>query len=141
MTGTETRPPDALAVGWGRALVFAYGVFAVAATGRSLVQLSTDAGKAPLAYSLSLFAAVVYLVATTSLLLGGRVGWRVAGAAVSIELLGVLSVGALSYAATDLFPDQTVWSHFGQGYGFLPLVLPFAGIAWLRHTRRAPETR
>ncbi len=131
--GTDTTNP--LTDGWGRALVFAYGVFAVAATGRSLVQLSTDADKAPLAYSLSLFAAVVYLVATTSLLLGGRAGWRAAGIAVAVEMLGVLSVGALSYAATDLFPDRTVWSHFGQGYGFLPLVLPFAGIAWLRHTR------
>jgi hypothetical protein len=124
-----------LSSGWGRALVFAYGVFAVAATGRSLVQLGTDAGNAPLAYSLSLLAAVIYLVATTSLLLGGRTGWRVACVAVCIELLGVLSVGALSYAATELFPDKTVWSHFGQGYGFLPLVLPFAGLAWLHHTR------
>nr|WP_218910600.1 hypothetical protein [Nocardioides thalensis] len=120
-------------------MVFAYGVFAVAATGRSLVQLGTDADKAPLAYSLSLVAAVIYLVATSSLLLGGRTGWRVAAVAVCIELLGVLSVGALSYAATDLFPDKTVWSHFGQGYAFLPLVLPFAGLAWLRHTR--PATR
>ena len=135
MSGVEARSPDALAVGWGRALVFAYGVFAVAATGRSLLQLSTDPGKAPLAYSLSLLAAVIYLVATTSLLLGGRTGWRVAATAVCVELLGVLSVGALSYVATDLFPDKTVWSHFGQGYGFLPLVLPFAGLAWLRHTR------
>ena len=126
---------DDLSSGWGRALVFAYGVFAVAATGRSLVQLGTDAERAPLAYSLSLVAAVTYLVATTSLLLGGRAGWRLAGVAVGIELLGVLSVGALSYAATELFPDRTVWSHFGQGYAFLPLVLPFAGLAWLRHTR------
>jgi hypothetical protein len=135
VTPVGTERTDALAVGWGRALVFAYGVFAVAATGRSVLQLSTEAGKAPLAYSLSLFAAIVYLLATTSLLLGGRNGWRVASVAVSVELIGVLSVGALSYVATDLFPDKTVWSHFGQGYGFLPLVLPFAGIAWLRHTR------
>ena len=135
MTPVGTERTDALAVGWGRVLVFAYGVFAVAATGRSVLQLSTDAGKAPLAYSLSLFAAIVYLVATTSLLLGGRNGWRVAAVAVSVELVGVLSVGALSYLATDLFPDKTVWSHFGQGYGYLPLILPLAGIAWLRHTR------
>jgi len=126
---------EELSSGWGRALVFAYGVFAVAATGRSLVQLGVDAGRAPLAYSLSLLAAVIYLIATTSLLLGGRTGWRLAAVAVGVELLGVLAVGALSYAATDLFPDRTVWSHFGQGYGFLPLVLPFAGLAWLRHTR------
>jgi hypothetical protein len=121
-----------LSSGWGRVLVFVYGIFAVAATGRSLVQLGTDADRAPLAYSLSLAAAVIYLVATTCLLLGGRRAWLAACIACSVELLGVLSVGVLSYAATDLFPDKTVWSHFGQGYGFLPLVLPFAGLAWLR---------
>lgn len=126
-----------LASGWGRALVFVYGVFAVAATGRSLVQLGTDPDRAPLAYTLSLVAAVIYLVATTCLLLGGRRGWQLAGVAVVIELLGVLGVGALSYAAPELFPDRTVWSHFGQGYAFFPLVLPIAGLAWLRRTRPA----
>jgi len=125
--------PHVLSEGWGRALVFAYGLFAVAATGRSAVQLGMEPGKAPLAYSLSLVAAILYLVATTCLLLGGHAGWRVAAIAVSIELLGVLSVGALSYLATDLFPDKTVWSHFGQGYGYVPLVLPVVGLLWLRH--------
>lgn len=131
----DSAPSQELSSGWGRALVFVYGVFAVAATGRSAVQLGMDADRAPLAYSLSLVAAVIYLLATTCLLLGGRTGWRIAGTAVLIELVGVLSVGTLSYVATDLFPDRTVWSHFGQGYAFLPLVLPFAGLAWLRHTR------
>ena len=126
-----------LSSGWGRVLVFVYGVFAVAATGRSLVQLGTDAERAPLAYSLSLAAAVIYLVATTCLLLGGRRAWGIAAVACSVELLGVLSVGTLSYIATDLFPDKTVWSHFGQGYAFLPLALPFAGLAWLRANRPA----
>ncbi len=124
-----------LSSGWGRALVFVYGVFAVAATGRSLLQLGQDAGRAPLAYSLSLLAAVLYLVATTCLLLGGPRAWAAAATAVTVELLGVLSVGALSYAAPDLFPDRTVWSHFGQGYGFLPLVLPVVGLVWLRRQR------
>ncbi|TYL55811.1 hypothetical protein FXB39_00970 [Nocardioides sp. BGMRC 2183] len=132
-----TSPRHELASGWGRALVFTYGVFAVAATGRSAVQLGMEPERAPLAYALSLLAAVLYLVATGCLLLGGRLGWRIAVVAVSIELVGVLTVGTLSYVATDLFPDKTVWSHFGQGYGFLPLVLPFLGIAWLWHTRPA----
>jgi hypothetical protein len=116
-------------------LVFVYGVFAVAATGRSAIQLGTRAGEAPVAYSLSLVAAVIYLVATTCLLLGGLRAWRVAVVACVVELAGVLTVGVLSYVDTALFPDQTVWSHFGQGYGFLPLVLPFLGLAWLRATR------
>jgi hypothetical protein len=128
-----------LSSGWGRVLVFVYGLFAVAATGRSLVQLGTDAGRAPLAYTLSLVAAIIYLVATTCLLLGGPKAWAIAAVACSIELVGVLAVGTLSYVATDLFPDKTVWSHFGQGYGFLPLVLPFAGLAWLRANRANVE--
>jgi len=124
-----------LSAGPGRVLVFVYGVFAVAATGRSLVQLGTAADRAPVAYSLSLLAAVIYLVATTCLLLGGPRAWWIAVAAVSVELAGVVLVGVLSYVVTDWFPDKTVWSHFGQGYAFLPLVLPFAGLAWLRATR------
>jgi hypothetical protein len=48
-------------------------------------------------------------------------------------------VGLLSFVDTDLFPDDTVWSRFGQGYGFVPLVLPVLGLLWLRRT--APMTR
>lgn len=127
-----------LSTGWGRALVFVYGIFALAATGRSSVQLALQADEAPLAYSLSLLAAVVYVVATACLVVGGVRGWRVAVVAVCVELVGVVSVGALSIARTDLFPDQTVWSGFGEGYGFVPLVLPFLGLAWLVRSR--PET-
>ncbi len=130
-----------LSAGPGRVLVFGYGVFAVAATGRSALQLSTEAGNAPVAYSLSLVAALIYLVATTCLLLGGVRAWRVAVAACAVELVGVLTVGVLSYVDTELFPDKTVWSHFGQGYGFLPLVLPFLGLAWLRSTRPSAGER
>ena len=130
-----------LSSGPGRMLVFVYGVFAVAATGRSAIQLGTDAGNAPFAYSLSLVAAVIYLVATTCLLVGGLRAWRIAVVACVVELVGVLAVGVLSYVDTSLFPDRTVWSHFGQGYAFLPLVLPFLGLAWLRVTRPAQAAR
>jgi hypothetical protein len=33
------------------------------------------------------------------------------------------------------FPDQTVWSLYGVGYGFVPLVLPVLGLLRLRATR------
>ena len=124
-----------LASGWGRALIFVYGLFAVAATGRSVLQLATEASNAPFAYSLSVVAAVLYFVATGALIMGGDRGWRLAGAAVTIELLGVLVIGSLSYLDDALFPDKTVWSYFGQGYGYVPLLLPIAGLIWLRHTR------
>lgn len=136
-TTPTARSVRDISTGPGRILVAAYAVFAVAATGRSLVQLGTDADRAPLAYSLSLLAAVLYLVATGCLLSGGPTARRVALVSVVVEAVGVLVVGTLSYVATDLFPDKTVWSHFGQGYGFLPLVLPFLGLWWLRETGKA----
>jgi hypothetical protein len=118
--------------GPGRMLIAVYGIFAVAATARSAVQLATRFEQAPLAYALSAFAAVVYVVATAAL--AGVVSRRVAYLACGVELVGVVVVGAASLAFADAFPDATVWSDFGGGYGFVPLVLPVLGLLWLRHT-------
>lgn len=124
--------------GPGRVLVTVYGVLAVAATARSAVQVLRDLAEAPLAYSLSAVAAAVYVVATVALA-RGRGSWRtVAWVAVGVELLGVLAVGTLSLVRPDLFPEATVWSEFGIGYGFVPLVLPVLGLLWLRRTRPGP---
>ncbi|MDT0164301.1 hypothetical protein Q9R32_01875 [Actinotalea sp. AC32] len=115
-------------------LVALYGVLAVAASFRSAVQVLRDFEDAPLAYSLSAVAAVVYVVATVALARGGS--WRrLAWAAVGVELVGVVVVGSLSLASPGLFPDETVWSGFGSGYGYVPLVLPVLGLLWLRRTR------
>ena len=120
--------------GPGVVLVVAYGVLALAATGRSVLQVLSYFDRAPLAYLLSAFAALVYLLATWCLAKGGR--WvRVGIVACTVELVGVLAVGLASYLAKDAFPDKTVWSHFGSGYGFVPLVLPVLGLLWLRRTR------
>ena len=54
-------------------------------------------------------------------------------------ILGVLVVGTLSYVDRAAFPDKTVWSHFGSGYGYVPLVLPVIGLLWLRHVSRDAE--
>jgi hypothetical protein len=125
--------------GFGRILVVVYGVFGVSATVRAGVQILRDFDEAPLAFSLSAFAAVVYVVATVALARDAR---RVATIAVLIELVGVLLVGALSFAEPELFGRDTVWSGFGQGYGYVPLVLPVVGLWWLWSTRPpAPATR
>ena len=121
-------------------LVAVYGLFALAATARSAVQIATKFHEAPLAYLLSAFAAVVYVVATVSLARGDAVSRRVATVAISIELVGVITVGAVSEFAPDAFPEATVWTGFGSGYGFVPLVLPFVGLWWLRHTRAGPSS-
>lgn len=124
----DTRRP---AHGVGRILILVYGIFAVAATARSAVQLIRDAGAAPLAYGLSALAAVVYIVATIAMAHNGRRMRKVAWIAVVVEFLGVLTVGVLSFLRPELFPDATVWSHLGQGYGYVPLVLPVIGMLYL----------
>jgi hypothetical protein len=131
---TDTPRLDA-----GQALVFLYGFFAFAAGGRSVYQVATRFDEAPVAVSLSVVAAAVYLLAFTQLRRRDPRAWRLSVAACSFELAGVLVVGTLSLANPDLFPRATVWSTFGFGYGFVPLLLPMAGLVWLlrRETRRA----
>ena len=131
-------PRSRTVTGPGRVLVAVYAVFAVAATSRAAVQIATDFDEAPIPYLLSAFAAVVYVVATVGLARTGRTSWRVALAAVGIELAGVLSVGTLTLFDRNDFPDATVWSGYGSGYGFVPLVLPILGLWWLWKGARPP---
>ena len=119
--------------GAGRVLIAVYAVFALAATGRSTVQIAAEPLEAP--YLLSAAAALIYVAATLGLARSGA-GWRrIAWTACGIELAGVLAVGTLSLAVPDWFREGTVWAGFGAGYGYVPLVLPFAGLAWLVRTR------
>ena len=137
-TGADPDAPHSPAptgAGFGRVLVAVYGIFAIAATSRSAVQLATKFGEAPLPYLLSAFAAIVYVVATVSLARGDLASRRLATIAIGTELVGVLVVGTVSLLAPDAFPKATVWTGFGSGYGFVPLVLPLVGLWWLRHTR------
>jgi len=124
----------AINTGPGRVLIGLYALFALAAGARAGVQIATRFDEAPLAYLLSAAAAAIYLVATIGFARGGRRGRRLAMVCCSIELVGVLAVGTLSLLAPDAFPDETVWSTFGRGYGFVPLVLPVLGLLWLRNT-------
>jgi len=121
--------------GAGRALIAVYGVFALAATSRAAVQIATRFSEAPLAYLLSAFAALVYIVATFTLGRGTPRARRIALVAVIIELIGVLTVGTLSVVDPVAFPRATVWSIYGIGYGFVPVVLPILGLIWLYRTR------
>lgn len=134
----DSSPPAHTATGPGRVIIALYAVMALAATGRSSVQIADYFSRAPLAYVLSAVAALIYLVATVAIIRGGWRAVRVATVSCAVELTGVLVIGALSYAVPRLFPDKTVWSHFGSGYGYLPLVLPMLGLWWLRRFRTAP---
>jgi len=135
----STTPTRTRMTGIGRVLVIVYAVMALAATGRSLVQIVRRFDEAPLAYTLSAAAAVVYILATLCLVLAGRRGWyTLAWVAIVFEFVGVLVVGALSLLIPELFQHDSVWSIFGRGYLFIPLVLPVFGIWWL-YTHRPAE--
>jgi hypothetical protein len=118
----------ATGTGFGRVLVFVYGILAFAATGRASFELLSKFSEAPVPYALSVLAALVYIVATWALATNRR---RIALAAVCFELVGVLAVGLGSLLWTSKFPEASVWSDFGVGYGWVPLVLPLAGLWWL----------
>lgn len=144
MSTPNARPSARLAVGPGLLLVVVYAILALAASARSAVQIARDFSAAPLAYALSAVAAVVYVVATVALASPGRRWFAVARTAITVELVGVLLVGALSVLlpALRVSPfgrDATVWSWFGAGYGFVPLVLPVLGLLWLRRRGRVLE--
>lgn len=123
------------AVGAGRVLIAVYAVLALAATARSFVQIVRDFDEAPLAYALSALAAIVYILATVALIRRGSAWYRVAWVTIVFEFVGVVTVGILSLADPGLFPSDTVWSFFGRGYLFVPLVLPVLGMLWLARTR------
>ena len=132
--------------GPARILVAVYAVLAAAATGRSVFQIIDRFEQAPIAYSLSALAAVVYIVATLALALGWQ---RVAWLTIGFELAGVLIVGALSIVAPEVLGlgsveladrafgrEGTVWALFGAGYVLVPLVIPVVGIIYLARSRR-----
>ncbi|QCX75325.1 hypothetical protein C9F11_08180 [Streptomyces sp. YIM 121038] len=125
-----------LITGPGILLVWLYGVMVVGAVSRSAVQISTDFDKAPLAYTLSALAGVVYGFITYSLVRGGERARRAALVCCAAELAGVLGVGAWTLAEPSAFPDATVWSDFGMGYLFIPVLLPVTALYWLRKAGR-----
>jgi hypothetical protein len=129
-------------------LVVVYGILALAATGRSVFQIIDRFAEAPIAFSLSALSALVYIVATVALVMRGRAWYRVALATISFELAGVLVIGTLSLFAPAVLGlhsidpfgrEATVWSVYGMGYLFVPLVLPVLGLWWL--ARHRPEAR
>jgi integral membrane protein len=113
-------------------LLLVYALFTLAAGARSLVQLATKADEAPVAYSLSLLAAVTYALGWLAIRQASEGRTAFASRMLWVELAGVLAVGTVSLIEDDWFPDATVWSDYGIGYGFVPAVLPVAGLLWLR---------
>ena len=133
MTATQEKPVRTRLIGGpGMRLVWLYGVMVVGAVSRSVVQISTQFDKAPLAYSLSAVAGVVYGFITYSLVRGGERARKAARICCAAELVGVLAVGTWTLVEPSAFPDATVWSDYGMGYIFIPVLLPLSALYWLR---------
>ncbi|MCG8969854.1 MULTISPECIES: hypothetical protein [Streptomyces] len=133
MATTEEKPARTRLIGGpGILLVWLYGVMVVGAVSRSAYQIATDFDRAPLAYTLSAVAGVVYGFITYTLVRGGETARRAARVCCAAELVGVLAVGTWTMAEPSVFPDATVWSDFGMGYVFIPVLLPLSALYWLR---------
>lgn len=130
------EPAEDLNRGPRRVLAVLYGIFALAAVSRAGVQISTRFDDAPLAYSLSLLSGVVYVAATVGLMTRRSWSRPLAWAACGVELVGVLTIGTWSVIDKAAFPHDTVWSRFGSGYVYIPVILPLLGLGWLFATRR-----
>ncbi|MFF3459335.1 hypothetical protein ACFYXH_34470 [Streptomyces sp. NPDC002730] len=131
----QTKQRTKLVQGPGVLLVWLYGVMSVGAVSRSVYQILTDYDSAPLAHTLSAVAAVVYAFITYTLVRGGETARRAALVCCAAELAGVLIVGTWTVVEPSAFPDATVWSKYGMGYIFIPVLLPVTGMLWLRRSR------
>ncbi|WP_314221988.1 hypothetical protein [Streptomyces zaehneri] len=136
MTSVDDKP-ERLISGPGIVLVWFYGVMVVGAVSRSAYQIATEFDRAPLAYALSALAGVVYGFITYSLVRGGETARRAAQVCCAAELAGVLIVGTWTLVDPSAFPDSTVWSKYGMGYVFIPVLLPLSALYWLRKSRTA----
>ncbi|GAA4527114.1 hypothetical protein GCM10023160_22830 [Brachybacterium paraconglomeratum] len=126
--------PRSAGRGFEIVLIAVYGIFALSATARSLVQVLRDFSFAPVAYGLSLLAAVTYIAVTIALVRRGR-GSPVARMLCVAELAGVVIVGSLTLLDPALFPDGTVWGVYGKDYGFVPLLLPVIALIYMSRAR------
>ncbi len=138
MVATDRKPARTrLSGGPGILLVWLYGVMVVGAVSRSAYQIATEFDRAPLAYTLSALAGLVYGFITYTLVRGGETARKAAVVCCAAELVGVVVVGTWTLVEPSAFPDATVWSEYGMGYLFIPVLLPLSALYWLRRGRGA----
>ncbi len=93
-----------------------------------------------MAYVLSLVAALTYVAGWFAIRRAAHGRPELARVMLGVELGGVVVIGTLSLIKTDWFPDASVWSDYGGGYGWVPAILPIAGLLWLHRTTSPADT-
>jgi hypothetical protein len=126
------------ATGGSDALVFFYGLWAVAALSRAAYQYLVRRPPDLAPTHISFFVGALYVLIILGLRRRSPNAWWLTLSLLVVELLGVLVVGTVDVLWRP-FPYTSVWSAYGAGYLFMPLLLPVAGLAWLlqRATRAA----
>ncbi len=114
----------------GYILGISYPLLALSTGARGLYQLFLRDDLAKLGPALSVLTAVLYLVAAIGFFKRTPRWWRIAVAALAVETVLVLAVGALSFIMPELI-GSTAWRHFGQDYGYFPLIQPLLGLIYL----------
>jgi hypothetical protein len=116
-----------------------YALFILASGSRAIVQLATKFHEAPVAYLLSLVAALTYVAGWFAIRRAAHGRPAFARVMLWVELGGVVVIGTLSLVERDWFPDASVWSDYGSGYGWVPAILPIAGLLWLHRRNTESE--
>lgn len=135
LPGNETQTA---ARGAADALAFFYGLWAVASLGRAIYQYGFRHPEHFTPTHISTFVGVLYLFIIVGLRRRSPHAWWGTLALLAVELAGVLIVGTIDVVWRP-FPYASVWSMYGAGYFFMPLVMPFVGIWWIlrKETRAA----
>ena len=116
-----------------------YGLWAFSALGRSSWEYLFKQNVQTYAPAhLSTFVGLLYIFIIVGLRKRTPRWWWITLALLAVELAGVLIVGTIDVIWRP-FPYATVWSNYGIGYFFMPLLLPFVGLWWIlrRETRMA----
>lgn len=135
----EVRPDEVEPNSWadiantiGYVLGVSYPVLALSTGVRAVYQLAGfKEGASTTAAVLSLVASSCYLAASIGFFKRERWAWWLSVCTLGFEMSMVLLIGSLTTINPDIFGDETVWSRYGMGYGFFPLIQPLLGLIWL----------
>lgn len=117
-------------------LRFFYGLWAVAALGRAVYQYVVRQPADLTPTHISTFVGVLYVVIIIGLRQrSGRMWWLTFGLLL-VELAGVVVVGTID-RFWHPFPYASVWSGYGVGYFYMPLIMPIVGLVWMLRDRFA----